>query len=88
MYVDCKLGKVCIPFDPKQVDSFDITNVPTLSNVIRDIGASKTGQIYCLEQSFNVFKTFLKKLKVENIEEIRQYRAQNGKTKRQKNLTL
>lgn len=69
---------MCIPFDPSKVSSFDILNVPTLSSVINEIGTSPDGKIPCLEQSLNVFKTFLKKLKAENIEEIRQNKNING----------
>ncbi len=75
------IGKVCTPFDPKQVEKFDITNVPTLSTVVNDIAHLKEngGRIPCLEPCFNVFRNFLKKCKVEAIEEIRQNRAINGK---------
>ena len=35
---DLSIGKVCVPFDPKQVDAFDVHRVPTLNGVIADIG--------------------------------------------------
>lgn len=35
------IGKVCVPFDPSQVFNFDILNVPTLSQVVDEIGHSK-----------------------------------------------
>jgi hypothetical protein len=47
--------------------------------VINDIGTSKNGSIACLEPSLNVFKQYLRKLKAENTEEIREKRMANGK---------
>jgi len=75
-----KTGKVCIPFDSAKVDSFDVNNVPTLSNVINDIGTqrvSPAGVPQCLEESTSVFKQFLKKLQVNNMEEFRQLKQSN-----------
>lgn len=73
---------MCIPFDSAKVDSFDVNNVPTLSNVINDIGTqrvSPAGVPQCLEESTSVFKQFLKKLQVNNMEEFRQLKQSNGK---------
>lgn len=67
-------GKVCVPFDPKKVDAFDVNNVPTLSGVINDLGTNRVNAMgipQSLEGCTIVFKNFLKQLKVENIEEIR-----------------
>ena len=36
---DIYLGKVCVPFDPLQVDHFDVNRVPTLNNVINDLSS-------------------------------------------------
>ncbi len=72
---------MCTPFDPKLVDKFDIANVPTLTSVIADLSkGSKQGSVPSLEPCFNVFKEFLKKCKVEVVEEIRQVRELSGKS--------
>eukprot|EP00347_Sterkiella_histriomuscorum_P001219 403372871 len=72
-----KTGKICVPFDPNQVFQFDIQNVATLAKVINDVGTSRDGKIECLEESMAVFRSFLRKLKAENIEEIRQIKKAN-----------
>eukprot|EP00347_Sterkiella_histriomuscorum_P001750 403370832 len=72
-----KTGKICVPFDPNQVFQFDIQNVATLAKVINDVGTSRDGKIECLEESMAVFRSFLRKLKTENIEEIRQIKKAN-----------
>ena len=43
-----KTGKVCVPFDPTKVDSFDVNRVPTLNMVIKDLGAN-AGTVACLD---------------------------------------
>jgi len=48
-YHNYTIGKVCVPFDPLSVDSFDIANVATLTRVINDIGKSSDGKIECLK---------------------------------------
>ena len=60
------IGKVCVPFDPTKVDSFDVNrSVPTLNMVISDL--SKGGAVQCMEASINVFKKFLEKIRAENV---------------------
>lgn len=37
-----KTGHVCIPFDPRHVTSLEPKNVPTLSQLIEELGAQKS----------------------------------------------
>ena len=59
-----KTGKVCTPFDPAQVDLFDVNNVPTLNQVIAEI-SDGSKSIQCLEPCMKVFKKFLDTIRVE-----------------------
>ena len=34
-----KTGKICVPIDPKKPNEFNCENVPTLTQVIREIGS-------------------------------------------------
>jgi len=66
------IGKVCVPFDPLKVESFDVNrSVPTLNMVIGDISkgnnSSIGGVIPCLEGPLNVFKKFIDKIKAEQL---------------------
>jgi hypothetical protein len=56
-------GKVCIPFDPTQVESFDVNRVPTLNQVIKDISAGKPTAT--LDPSLQIFKRFLEKIRLQ-----------------------
>ena len=58
------VGKVCIPFDPSQVEQFDVSRVPTLNGVIKDI--SSGNPTASLDNSLQVFKKFLEKIRLEN----------------------
>ena len=60
----CYVGKVCIPFDPSQVEQFDVSRVPTLNGVIKDI--SSGNPTASLDNSLQVFKKFLEKIRLEN----------------------
>jgi hypothetical protein len=68
------IGKVCVPFDPLKVESFDVNrSVPTLNMVIGDISkgnssSSGSGIIPCLEGPLNVFKKFIDKIKAEQLQ--------------------
>ena len=86
------LGKVCVPFDPLQVDSFDVKRVPTLNMVIGDISKSgstgvkgsdqSTTNIPCLEPSIAVFKKFIEKIRIDNAKNSNAASgASNGKRK-------
>ncbi len=56
-------GKVCVPFDPTQVESFDVNRVPTLNQVIKDISAGKPTAT--LDPSLQIFKRFLEKIRLQ-----------------------
>ena len=58
-----------MPFDPKDVDTFDVHTVPTLNMVIRDISSAASSRqgLASLEVPTNVFKRFLKKIEAENL---------------------
>jgi hypothetical protein len=38
-YLNTFIGRVCVPIDPANVESFDPETVPTVSDLINDIGA-------------------------------------------------
>ena len=53
-----------MPFEPSQVESFDVNrSVPTLNMVIGDLG----NKVACMEQSIAVFKKFLDKIRAESL---------------------
>ena len=67
-----KTGKVCVPFDPAEVDSFNPNECPTLTQSLREFdkmvesGENQNGKVVpCLQKSVKVFNTFLKGLKEE-----------------------
>ncbi len=53
-----------MPFDPQQVESFDVNRVPTLNMVISDISEGRPGAT--LEGPLRLFKQFIEKLRLEN----------------------
>jgi len=57
------LGKVCTPFEPTQVENFDISRVPTLNQVIRDISNGQPTAV--LDPSLQVFKKFLDRIRLQ-----------------------
>lgn len=65
-----------MPFDPQQVEAFDVSKVPTLNKVIADIGAG--GALTSLESSITVFKRFIEKIRLENAKSAK---AAGGKNK-------
>jgi hypothetical protein len=62
------IGKVCVPFDPANVDRFDVNDVATLTSVINDLGS---GSNQSMEGPLMVFKNFLKKIDKEYIDDVR-----------------
>jgi len=76
-----KTGKICVPIDPKNPDAFDCENVPTLTQVIREIGSLPANQRQneegsstttpSLEPFMRTFKEFLGEIKKQNINNIR-----------------
>ena len=71
----CITGKICVPIDPRHPDSFDCTRVPTLTQVINEIGQMQSvGQEEggsttppCLEPFMRTFKAFLEVSRKQNI---------------------
>lgn len=70
-----KTGKVCVPFDPEEVDDFNPNECPTLTQCLHEYdeickeegtGAGKV--VPCLQKSLKVFNKFLKGLKDEYIQ--------------------
>lgn len=72
-----KTSRVCIPFDVKNVDSFDVRAVPTLDSLKKEVdeydAKSNVGgdqvKYYArtqLKQSIEIFEDFIAKLKVDN----------------------
>ena len=64
-----KTGKICVPIDPRQPDAFDCENVPTLTQVINEMGQMSASERQqeegesttppCLEPFMRTFKDFL-----------------------------
>ena len=74
-----------MPIDPKNPDAFDCTRVPTLTQVINEIGQMQTDQEEggsttppCLEPFMRTFKTFLEVSRKQNIAAIRQANKAKG----------
>lgn len=67
-----KTSRVCIPFDVKKVDAFDVKAVPTLDSLLKEIESNVSGdQVgkYAktqLKKSIEIFEDFVAKLKVDN----------------------
>ena len=77
-----KTGKICVPIDPKKPNEFNCENVPTLTQVIREIGSMPANQRQqeegdsttppCLEPFMRTFKEFLGGNKKQNLQYIKQ----------------
>ena len=73
-----KTGKICVPLDPKNPDDFKVDEVPTLTQVINELGASKNTNREegdsitpaCLAGPMTTFKAFLKSCEGKRIKEI------------------
>ena len=85
-----KTGKICVPIDPKRPDAFKVSEVPTLTQCINEIGA-KSNQVkhedgdsltpQCLEPFMATFRSFLKgcdKDRMLNQQAANKEKAQNG----------
>ena len=71
------LGKICVPFDPERVDRFDVNTVPTLTQVINDLGKGEEN-LPCMEAPLMIFKNFLKKLNKDQISKGLQKKGDDG----------
>lgn len=76
------VGKICVPIDPKRPDDFDCSRVPTLTQVINEMGTMSADKRTreegdsltppCLEPFMATFKEFLetsRKLQINSIKE-------------------
>jgi hypothetical protein len=71
------IGKICVPFDPKEVHKFKVDDVPTLTSVINDLGTRRgpsnsiadkgtASGLPSMEVATKVFRNFLKQIDAEN----------------------
>lgn len=73
-WVHPKTGKICVPFDAQKVDEFDPNWCPTLCQALDEYDTVAKSETFdkekfvtvpCLEESFKVFKLFLKSVQKE-----------------------
>jgi DNA primase small subunit len=63
-----KTGKICVPFNPEHVDSFNPNECPTLSQALNEYNRNLTqkvpnpAEVPCLKKALAVFKTFISTL--------------------------
>ena len=64
-----KTGNICVPFDANKVESFKLSEVPTLTTVINELGQSRQkdtitseqAKLPSLEPYLEIFRTHIKK---------------------------
>ena len=82
------LGKICVPIDPKRPDDFIVSQVPTLTRVINEIGAQANKQRTheegdsltpeCLEPFMATFRSFLKGCEMKRIQALKEANAEKA----------
>ena len=82
------LGKICVPIDPKKPDEFIVSQVPTLTQVINEIGAQTAAQRtheegdsltpQCLESYMATFRSFLRGMESKRIQALREANAEKA----------
>jgi DNA primase small subunit len=72
-----KTGKICVPIDSTRPDDFKVSQVPTLTQVINELGGclsmKEDGESItppCIEPYMATFRTFLKKCEDKRIKEL------------------
>ena len=62
-----KTGNICVPFDPNNVENFKLSEVPTLTQVINELGSLPPSSVStdhanlpCLESYITLFKKHIK----------------------------
>lgn len=62
-----KTGNICVPFDPNNVQNFKLSEVPTLTQVINELGTlppssvkSDHAQLPCLEPYIQLFRKHIR----------------------------
>ena len=76
------IGKICVPINPRNPDAFDCTAVPTLTQVINEMGSMAANQRTreegdsttppCLEPFMQTFRDFLEAQRRSQVEAVRQ----------------
>jgi hypothetical protein len=72
------VGKICVPIDSKKPDEFKVEEVPTLTQVINELGTLQTHAKeegdsvtpHCLEPYMATYRSFLKSCDARRIKEI------------------
>jgi len=69
-----KTGNICVPFDPQNVQNFRLAEVPTLSQVIKELGERQgesaqdeegCANLPCLQPYVELFKKHIRKCTIK-----------------------